>query len=100
MPEIGSGWTLNVRFWWTPVSFHQIRRLSGSADEYGPAGARRSIRQPSSPWSRPTVAIMPPAPRGLEALEAPASSRHRPMWWLHATTPGRIPSVIQAFATK
>ena len=22
------------------------------------------------------------------------------MWWLHAITPGRIPSVIQAFATK
>ena len=22
------------------------------------------------------------------------------MWWLHATTPGRMPSVTQAFATK
>ena len=73
MPEIGSGWTANVRFWCTPVSFHQIRRLSGSAEGYGPAGSRRSIRQPSASRFRPTVAIIPPAPRG------PPSSRHRPM---------------------
>lgn len=94
IPEIGSGWTGKVRFWCTPVSLHQIRWVSASADSYGPAGARRETAQPSSERSMATVAIIPPTPRG------PLSSRQRPMWWLQATTPGRMPSVIHAFATK
>ena len=54
--------------------------------------------QPSSPWFRSTVAIIPP-PAGLTWGLWPVSFQ-RPMWWEQATTPGRMPSVIQALATK
>jgi hypothetical protein len=32
MPEIGSGCTGKVRSWCTPVSDHEIRAVSGSAE--------------------------------------------------------------------
>ena len=35
MPLTGSGWTGNVRFWFTPVSFHQIFFVSASAEANG-----------------------------------------------------------------
>src|SRR3990172_3614039 len=69
-----------------------MRDVSGSAESNGwtPRSRRNSQRVPS--WRRLTVAIIWrwPGP----------SSFQRPMWWLHATTPGRIPSVTQAFTTK
>ena len=91
-PEIGSGWTGNVRFWWTPTSVHQIRSVSGSALSNGPPPFVRDMSQPSPSWPRATVAI---------TVRWPWSpSFQRPMWWLQATTPGRMPSVTQALTTK
>ena len=72
-----------------------MRAVSGSADGYGSTRSAARIVQPSSSWLRSTVAIIPP---GLTCLW-PVSFQ-RPMWWEQAMTPGRMPWVIQALATK
>ena len=72
MPEIGSGCTQNVAFWWTPVSFHQIRSLSGSSDVYGWLPCSRLSRH-----VEPSLVIAALPEPQLRALSS--SSRHRPM---------------------
>ena len=92
MPEMGSGCTGKARFWWTPASVHQMRDVSGSAEAKGATSfSRRSAHELPSRF-RLTVAII---------CRWPSSPVfQRPMWWLQATTPGRMPSVTQAFTTK
>ena len=44
-----------------------------------------------------------PSPSALPAAQfrpSVSSRRQRPMWWDAATTPGRMPSVLQAWITK
>src|SRR6266511_1012887 len=76
-------------------SVHQMRWVSGSAEAYGRTPDRRVIAHCSPVFARSTVAMTCPAP----SWRSPASFQ-RPMWWLQATTPGRMPSVTQVLTTK
>ena len=97
----GSGWTGNVRFWWTPASSHQTRSESGSSLSNGrtPAARAASARpSPSAAPRRPSGAVdprrRPPLAAGApRAASGPGGASRR-------RRPGRMPSVTQALSTN